>query len=67
MQIFMTQEIMGWQWHQLHDMQIICTLLQTDNDASMSSLNFTGLLKRNGKFSCQLSDMATKHRPQYEE
>jgi len=22
---------MGWQWHQLNHMQIICTLLQTDN------------------------------------
>jgi len=25
---------MGWQWHQLDHMQIICTLLQTDNHAS---------------------------------
>jgi len=31
---------MGWQWHQLDDMQIICTLLQTDNHVSTSSLNF---------------------------
>jgi len=23
--------MMGWQWHQLEHMQIICTLLQTDN------------------------------------
>jgi len=29
-----------WQWHQLDHMQIICTLLQTDNHASTSSLNF---------------------------
>jgi len=29
---------MGWQWHQLDHMQIICTLLQTDNHASTSSL-----------------------------
>ena len=28
--------MMGWQWHQLHHMQIICTLLQTDNQASTS-------------------------------
>jgi len=31
---------MGWQWHQLDHMQIICTLLQTDNHASTSPLNF---------------------------
>jgi len=31
---------MGWQWHQLNHMQIICTLFQTDNHASTSSLNF---------------------------
>ena len=29
---------MGWQWHQLDNMQIICTLLQTDNHASTSPL-----------------------------
>jgi len=33
-------ETMGWQWHQLHHMQIICTSFQTDNYASTSSLNF---------------------------
>ena len=26
--------MMGWQWHQLDHMQIICTLLQTDKHAS---------------------------------
>jgi len=31
---------MGWQWHQLDHMQIICILFQTDNHASTSSLNF---------------------------
>ena len=36
----MNQEMMGWQWHQLDHMQIICTLFQTDNHASTSSLNF---------------------------
>jgi len=36
----MKQEMTGRQWHQLDDMQIICTLLQTDNHASISSLNF---------------------------
>jgi len=30
---------MGWQWHQLDHMQMICTSLQTDNHASTSSLN----------------------------
>jgi len=36
----MKQEMMGWQWHQLYHMQIICTSLQTDNHASTSSLSF---------------------------
>jgi len=36
----MKQEMMGWQWHQLDHMQIICTLLQTDIHASTSSLSF---------------------------
>jgi len=31
---------MGWQWHQLECMQIICTSLQTGNHASTSPLNF---------------------------
>ena len=31
---------MGWQWHQLDHIQIICTLLQTDNHSSASSLDF---------------------------
>jgi len=30
---------MGWQWHQLDHMQIICTSLRTDNHMSTSSLN----------------------------
>jgi len=39
----MKQEMMGWQWHQLDHMQIICTSLHTDNHASTSSLScFTG-------------------------
>ena len=37
----MKQEMMGWQWHQLDHMQIICTLLQTENNASTSSVIFT--------------------------
>jgi len=36
----MKQQMIGWHWHQLYHMQIICTLLQTDNHASTSSLNF---------------------------
>jgi len=36
----MKQETMGWQWHQLNHMQIICTSLQTDNHASTSALIF---------------------------
>jgi len=36
----MKQEMMGWQWHQLDHMQIICTSLQTDNHASTSQLKF---------------------------
>jgi len=31
---------MGWQWHQVDYMQIICTSLQTNNHASTSSVNF---------------------------
>jgi len=30
----------GRQWHQLNHMQIICTSLQTDNNASITSLKF---------------------------
>jgi len=39
----MKQEMMGWEWHQLDRMRIICTSvqrLQTDNHASTSSRNF---------------------------
>jgi len=32
--------MMGWQWHQLDHMQIICTSLQTDNHLSTSPLSF---------------------------
>jgi len=39
----MKQEMMGWQWHQLNHMQIICTSLWTDNHASNSPpVIFTG-------------------------
>ena len=40
----MKQEMMRLQWHQLDHMQIICTSLQTDNHASISSLIFTDRL-----------------------
>ena len=41
--ILLKQDMMGWKWHQLNHMQIICNLLQTDNHASTSSLHiFTG-------------------------
>ena len=38
--ILLKQEMTGWQWLQLNHMQIICTSLQTDNHASISSLQF---------------------------
>jgi len=38
--ILLKQEMMGWQCHQLDHMQIICTLLQTDNYASTPPLSF---------------------------
>jgi len=38
--ILLEQEMMGWQWHHLDHMQIICTLLKTDNHASTSPLSF---------------------------
>ena len=38
--ILLRQEMMGWQWHQLHHMQIIYTSLQTDKHASTSPLSF---------------------------
>jgi len=31
---------MGWQWHQLDHIQIICTSLQTENHARTSPLSF---------------------------
>ena len=37
--ILMKQEMIRWQWHQLDHMQITCTLLQTNNHASISSIN----------------------------
>jgi len=37
--ILLEQEIMGWQWHQLDHMQVICTSLHTDNHASTSPLS----------------------------
>jgi len=34
----MKQQMIGWQWHQLDHMQIICTSLQTDKHASTTPL-----------------------------
>jgi len=38
--ILLKQDMIGWQWHQLDHMQIICTTLQTYNHGSTPSLNF---------------------------
>jgi len=38
--IWLEQEMLGWQWHQLDHMQIICTSLQRDKYASTSPLKF---------------------------
>jgi len=38
--ILMKQEMMGWQCRQLDHIQIICTVLQTDNYSSTSPLSF---------------------------
>jgi len=38
--ILQEQEMVGWQWHQLDHIQIICTSLKTDNHASTSPLSF---------------------------
>jgi len=37
----MKQDMMGWQWHQPHHMQVTCTSLDTDNPTSTSPLIFT--------------------------
>jgi len=36
----MKQEMMGWQWHQLNHIHIICILLQTYNHTNTLSLSF---------------------------
>jgi len=38
--ILLEPEMMGWQWHQLDHMQIICISLQTDDHSSTSPLSF---------------------------
>jgi len=38
--ILMKQEMIGWQWHQLNHMQLICTFLQTKSHASTLRLYF---------------------------
>jgi len=42
MWILLEQETTMWQWYQLDHVQIICSSIQTDNNASISSLIFTG-------------------------
>jgi len=37
--ILLEQQMMGWEWHQLDHMQIICTSLQTDNHTNISPLS----------------------------
>jgi len=44
----MKQQMMGWQWHQMDHMQIICTSLQTDNHTKTLSLKFL----QAGPFGC---------------
>jgi len=36
----MKQEMVGWQWHQLNHMKIICISFQTDNHFSTPPLDF---------------------------
>jgi len=38
--------MMGWQWHQVDYMQIICTSLQTDNQARSSPYKYN--INQNG-------------------
>jgi len=38
--ILLQQEMMGWQWHQLDHMQIICTSLHSDKHVSTPQLSF---------------------------
>jgi len=45
--ILLEQEIMGWQWHQVDHMQIICITLQTDNHTSTSPLRPDAFLPPN--------------------
>jgi len=44
--LMQVQEMIGWQWHQLDHMQIICASLQTDNHASTSPLGKTNDIRK---------------------
>jgi len=65
--------MMGWQWHQLDHVQIICTSLQTDNHANtqfftswMLFLMPTNSVKAKGNSVKTLKTLASKHaRPNY--
>jgi len=53
---------MGWLWHQLVHMQIICSLLQTDKHVSTSSLNFySRMLFLTPSQHCQSSEGILNH------
>ena len=53
----MKQEMMGWHWHQLNHMQVICTSLQTDNHANISSPNCLGqMLSQTPNQQCQSTE-----------
>ena len=53
--ILLNQEMMGWQWHLLNHMQIICTSLQTDNHARLQHL-ITPYFLQAGCPSCHPTD-----------
>ena len=55
--ILLEQETMGWQWHQLDHMQIICTSLQTDTTPVPHHSVFTGrMLFLTPKQQCQTTE-----------
>jgi len=58
----MKHEMMGWQWHQLNHMQIICTLFPIDNHTCISSHFFTGwMLFLQPNQQCQSAEGKLKH------
>jgi len=56
---------MGWQWHQMDHMQIICTSLQTDNHASTSLFTDRMLFPSNNvKALCAMSEHCVNSWPE---